>query len=232
MGRLILFDIDGTLLVTAGAGIAAMRDAGRTLFDERFSVDGLEFAGRLDPLLLVELLQLNSQPVTAANLDAFRRAYHQVLAERAQDPTRSFGRALPGVLGLLEKLRTAQAAMGLLTGNFAETGAIKLRCCGIDPAWFNPAVWGDDSSLSPPSRDHLPAIAMDRARSLGLGSIHPGDVLIVGDTPADVRCARANGCRSVAVATGKYNMQQLKDAGADRVLQDLSDVDRVFDLLT
>ncbi|MCC6321930.1 MAG: HAD family hydrolase [Phycisphaerales bacterium] len=232
MDRLILFDIDATLLVTSGAGIAAMRDAGRALFNPEFTTDGLEFAGRLDPLLLVEMLELNGHEPTHANLTAFRERYGAELHALSARRGGPLGTVLPGVHEVLGRLRALGTPMGLLTGNFEETGALKLRSCGIDPAWFEPAVWGDDSPHQPPRRDHLPRVALARVKKRRGIDLPAERVTIIGDTPHDVRCARVNGCRSVGVATGKYSRQQLADAGADVVLADLGRVDAVVEVLT
>lgn len=229
--RLTLFDIDATLLVTGGAGMAAMRQAGEALFGHGFTVDGLDFSGRLDPLLMAELLELNGRPASRETLRTFRERYVVELHNSAERNGGRLGRALPGVHDLLARLRESNRPFGLLTGNFAETGALKLRCCGIDPGWFDPAVWGDESPHDEPRRDHLPAVAIQRLK-VRTGVDLPADrVTIVGDTPHDVRCARVNGCRSVGVATGKYSMELLRQSGADIVLPDLSDVGGVLEIL-
>ncbi|MFN7020886.1 MAG: HAD family hydrolase [Phycisphaerales bacterium] len=229
--RLTLFDIDATLLVTAGAGVAAMRRAGEALFGPGFTSDGLDFSGRLDPLLMAEMLELNGRAASSENLRTFRERYIVELHHAADRNGGRLGHALPGVHDLLDRLRESDSPIGLLTGNYAETGSLKLRCCGIDPCWFDPAVWGDDSPYSQPKRDHLPAVAIRRMRDR-MGIELPAErVTIVGDTPHDVRCAKVNGCRSVGVATGKYSMDQLRQCGADIVLPDLSDVGRVTEIL-
>jgi len=126
---------------------------------------------------------------------------------------------------LLAALRgMSQIAMGVLTGNFPETGTRKMKACGIDPGQFGVCAWGDDAPRQPPSRDQLPPVAMARFRRLYGREINPAAVTIVGDTPHDVSCAQANGCRSIAVATGRFSVDQLRDSGADHVLADLSDL--------
>lgn len=228
---LILFDIDGTLISTGGAGVQAMRDAGRELFGERFSIDGVEFAGRLDPLIIRDLLGANGVEPSPETPERFRAAYESHLTRRLADG--NAGRALPGVLPLLRVLAgTDGVGLGLLTGNYERTGAIKLRACGIDPAWFVVSVWGDDSPHDPPAREHLPPVGMERYRLRTGRVIHAAHVTIVGDTPHDVACARAHGCRSVAVATGKYTPADLAAAGADLVVRNLSATDEVAQWLT
>jgi phosphoglycolate phosphatase len=232
--RLYLFDIDGTLLVTGGVGIRAMELAGQDLFGPTFSAAGMEFAGRLDPLLLDELLHRNSVAVRAENHRRLRARYAERLPELITSMPRT--RALPGVHALLATLtageaRCAEVVTGLLTGNFRETGEMKLRACGIDPAGFSPAVWGDESPHSPAERDHLPGVAMARYRRDFGRDIHPGSVVVIGDTPHDVRCAQRSGCRCLAVATGKYSREELLAAGADAALADLADTAGVVRLL-
>ena len=118
-----------------------------------------------------------------------------------------------------------------MTGNFRETGEIKLSHCGIDAARFSPAVWGDESPHEPPCRDHLPAIAMLRYAQLRGDAIHPSRIVVIGDTPHDVRCAKSNDCRCLGVATGKYRREQLAEAGADAVVDDLADTAQIVRLL-
>jgi phosphoglycolate phosphatase len=125
-------------------------------------------------------------------------------------------------MDLLQDLEgRAGVVLGLLTGNFPETGAIKLRACGIDPDRFSLQVWGDQSPHVPPCRTHLPAVGMSRYRETH-GEIECGRVTVIGDTPHDVACALANGCRSLGVATGSFSSEELRRAGADHVVSDLS----------
>lgn len=230
---LVLFDIDATLLVTGGAGVQAMVDAGRSLFGQGFHADGIDFAGRIDPLLLDELMLLNGVTPSAARRSAFRERYREHLPAALAAASGGGVRALPGVVSLLDSLRSiGWMDVGLLTGNFAETGRMKLEACGIDPGRFSEATaWGDDSPHDPPRRDHLPPVAMERfARRQG-GAVDPGSVLIIGDTPHDVQCARVNGCRSLAVATGRYDLNALRAAKPDAAVNDLSATDSVLGLI-
>jgi phosphoglycolate phosphatase len=235
---LLFFDIDATLITTSRSGIAAMGDIGRELFGEEFTVEGVEFAGGLDPLIIADLLRVNRVEVSRSNLGAFREGYRRCLEARLAD--RSKCRALPGVMELLGRLREMGAARGgngaaptlaLLTGNFAETGSIKLRACGIDPEWFAIRVWGDESPHHPPRRDHLPGVGLDRYTALTGRRLEGRLATVIGDTPHDVSCARAHRCRSLGVATGSFTVEALTQAGADMAMKDLSDTDRVLDWL-
>jgi phosphoglycolate phosphatase-like HAD superfamily hydrolase len=217
---LLLFDIDGTMIRTTGAGIRAMLRAGRELFGPHFNADGVEFGGRLDPLIIHEMLAASGIDPRPEHARAIRAAYRRHLPACLDEaPVKT---ALPGVLDLLAALRASDAAtLGLLTGNFAETGAIKLRACGIDPDWFAVQVWGDESPHDPPRRDHLPPLGLARYRDRR--GRDPAHTVVIGDTPHDVACALAHGCRALGVGTGQFTPESLLAAGADRAVPDLAD---------
>ncbi|CAG0955050.1 hypothetical protein PHYC_00416 [Phycisphaerales bacterium] len=223
---LILFDIDLTLITTGGCGVRAMTDAGREVFGPAFSSEGVSYAGRLDPLIIGEMFALSNVADTPANRAALRDAYRRILERYLVES--QVKRALPGVIELLARIRARRErdehlVLGLLTGNFEETGSMKLRACGIEPEWFEVAAWGDHSDSNPPRREHLVPVAMNRYAGLRGRPVRASRVVVVGDTPHDVGCAKAHGCRSVAVATGRTPAAELSAAGADLVLADLSD---------
>ena len=223
---LLLFDIDATLISTGGAGIRAMVDAGRELFGPGFHAQGLEFAGRLDTLITRDMFRVSGVTPDAAMAKAFRERYLHYLRERLASEGQA--RALPGVLDVLARLeREGGAALGLLTGNFAETGSAKLLACGIDPRRFDIHVWCDDCPHEPPTRDGLPPVGIKRFEEKYGRALEPGLVTIIGDTPHDVRCAKVNGCRVLAVATGSFGVEELRAAGADEVVKDLSSSEAV-----
>lgn len=220
---LILFDVDATLITTSRAGILAMGGAGRELYGPGFDESRVEYAGRLDPLIIADLLRAHGREATDGEIERFRAGYRAHLERLLAD--RSRARPCPGVLGLLDALESAAAgpALGLLTGNFPETGAIKLRASGVMPERFTVRVWGCDSPRIPPARDHLPPVAMERYLAAFGRALAPGEVTIVGDTPHDIACARAHGCRSLGVATGQFSVELLRASGADLAVRDLSD---------
>lgn len=221
---LILFDIDATLITTGGVGVRAMGDAGRELYGESFTEHRVEYAGRLDPLIIEDLLRDNGQAPTPANARAMREGYRRHLARRLVDAP---ARPLPGVTELLAALRLrSECTLGLLTGNFAETGSMKLRACGLDPEWFTIAVWGDHSPHAPPRREHLSGVGLSRYRERH-GRV-PGRAVIVGDTPHDVSCALAGGCECLGVATGRFGLEELRRAGAHRTEADLSNTGAIL----
>ena len=214
---LILFDIDGTLLMTQGAGTRSMLAAARELYGDAFSFDGVEVAGRIDPLIWADVARANGIADPQAHHDRFRAAYARHLERRlAAENTVT---ALPGVTALLEALRAEGIALGLLTGNYPEAGLLKLRCAGLDPEFFAVAAWGCDAL----DRRGLAPLAIERHRERSGEALRPRQVLVIGDTPNDVDCAAACGCRSLAVATGGFPRAQLAGCGADLAVDDLTD---------
>lgn len=223
---LILFDIDATLITTSRTGIAAMGEAGRERFGSSFDENRVEYAGRLDPLIIADLLRSHGHEATESAILDFREGYRAHLTRLVARP--GVARACPGVHDLLAALGRAEShVLGLLTGNYPETGAIKLRASGIDPDLFPIQVWGCDSPNSPPARDHLPPVGMKRYQERYGRELDPADVTIIGDTPHDIACARAHGCRSLGVATGQFSVEQLLAAGADIAWPTLSNTDEV-----
>ena len=222
---LVLFDIDATLLTTDGAGIRAMVEVGQRLHSPGFSAEGVEFAGRLDPLILADLLAANAIDPTPEAVAALRLGYGEALAARLAPG--GVSRLLPGVAELVESLAAEpeRVTLGLLTGNFSETGTLKLQAAGLDPQQFPIRVWGDDSPHDPPARDHLPGVALERVSTAWGRQALGEEVVIIGDTPHDIACARAHDCRVLAVATGKFSATELSHA--DETLETLSDVEAV-----
>jgi phosphoglycolate phosphatase-like HAD superfamily hydrolase len=201
-----------------------MQQAGRALHGVGFSLAQVSLAGRLDPLIWRDGLALAGLEPDDDLHARFRAAYAEALELRLR--TRPTARALPGVLDLLERLRGLEGTtLGLVTGNYAETGAIKLRAAGIDPAWFPVGAWGADGA----HRRELPPVAMRRYLAHAGCEIAPERVVVIGDTPADIDCARASGCVAVAVATGpSYTLDELRSHEPDLLLEDLSDTARVL----
>ena len=214
---LVLFDIDGTLLLTQRAGMNAMCDAGRELFGQSFTMDGVEFAGRLDCLIWLDLVRLNALEDTQANHDRFRTTYGLHLRRRLDTERKTL--LLPGVGDLVQRLDAERGVtLGLLTGNYPETGRMKIASAGLDPNVFKVNAWGIDGR----TRRDLPPVAMERHREHHGRSVAPEQVIIIGDTPHDVDCAKAHGCRSIGVATGVFTREALNESGADLAVDDLS----------
>lgn len=226
--RLVLFDIDGTMLHTAGAGRRAVTRAVAEVVPLTEEAQRVRFDGKTDPLIVRELLEACGHPAPRdpSLIGAICEGYVDFLEEelaRTRDT-----KVLPGVPALLDALETRTDIMlGLLTGNVARGARLKLASGGIDPERFRVGAYGSDSHHRP----DLPAIAVQRAAPLLGRVLRGGEVVIIGDTPADVTCGAGIGARPVAVATGSYRSDALQAAGAAVVFDDLSDTARVVDAI-
>lgn len=229
MARLLLFDIDGTLLV-GGPPKETFGEALARTYGTAGPVEHWEFSGKTDPQIARELLREAGlpDPEIEAGFDALWPRYVSGLeaALKVHPMTR-----LTGVSALLDALQgpvaAGQVALGLVTGNLQMGAALKLDSAGI--VW-DPTVGGYGSDHE--ERDRLPAIAVERAMGHWGRVYTPDQVLIIGDTPRDVQCGRAHGARTLAVATGRYSLRQLQTVGADWVLPDLSETETVLRILT
>jgi phosphoglycolate phosphatase len=214
---LLLFDIDGTLLTSGGAGIHALRRG----FKDRFGIDDnlreIEIAGRTDSAIARQVLAKHALPETAENLAAFFDGYLHHLALLLPEKQ---GRLLPGVLQLLDALRSqAEAVLALLTGNLARGAELKLTHYGV---WhyFEFGAYADDHH----DRNQLGHFARARAKERHGIEFPPERIFVLGDTPHDVSCARAIGAQAVAIATGNYPRERLAAAAPDFLFDDLSEV--------
>ena len=230
--RLILFDIDGTLLWTNGAGRRAIH---RALLDEVGTagpIEGYRFDGKTDPQIVRELLELAGHPESSSEtrITAVCSRYVELLTAELAKPTQAT-RMYPGIQELLTALEPyeakAQALVGLLTGNVQMGAALKLRSAGLDPARFTVGAFGSDSHHRP----DLPAVAAKRAEQRTGRPFTGDDIVIVGDTPDDVACARPMGARTVGVGTGFYSAAALRDAGANHAFDNLGDTAAVLQAL-
>jgi phosphoglycolate phosphatase-like HAD superfamily hydrolase len=225
---LILFDIDGTLVLTGGAGMRAMNRACEDLVRSENAMAGVTFAGRTDWSILDDILRNHGHTLDEARLDELCRRYVTHLAEEIVLPGRGVKDVMPGIRELLEALAArADVRLGLLTGNFVEGARIKLEYFDLWK-YFPWGAFGGDAA----SRNDLVPIALARAREHGIDSIPSPQVLVVGDTPNDVECALVAGATPVAVATGSYTVDQLRAAGATIVFDDLRNTDAFLKLLT
>jgi phosphoglycolate phosphatase len=222
--QLVLFDIDGTLVLTGGAGKRGMTRAFESLFGIPDAFAAISLAGRTDTSILADALARHGVLFTPNDISAFRTRYLDCLREEVAQTTAG-KQVLPGVLPLLSALDTSpQSFLGLLTGNYAEAAEVKL---GHFDLWryFRCGAFGEDAH----DRNHLVPIALDRARASGLPfDIDADGVIVVGDTPRDVACAHAHGARIVAVATGEYSAGELREAGAEVVFEDFLDTPAVL----
>lgn len=228
MRRLLLFDVDGTLLDVAGAGRAAFAEAMEEVYGETGPIDGFAFHGKTDPGIVRGLLREAGWEDRAIDgrlgrlWERYVPALERELAARADAIV-----VLPGVSELLDRLGADDRfELALVTGNVREGAFRKLRAAGIEGP-FRYGAFGSDSE----ARDDLPPVAVRRARRRSGVAYEAREVWVVGDTPADVRCAASSGLRSLAVATGGYGARELREHGADRVLDSLEEVAEVVRLL-
>jgi phosphoglycolate phosphatase len=222
--RLLLFDIDGTILTSGGAGEQALRESLKQGFQIEDDLATIEIAGRTDSGIARAIFARHQIEVNPGNLAIFLDGYLHHLA--AQMLVRE-GRLLPGILPLLGELRKrSNLHLGLLTGNLEQGARIKLTHFGV---WefFEFGAFADDHH----DRNELGPFARRRARERKGIEFEPQNIDVIGDTPHDVACGRAIGARTIGIATGNYTAQALRDCGADFVFDDLSDTARVLKLL-
>ena len=226
MKKLVLFDIDGTILLSSGAGRRAIIAALSGDVGGHDAWDQVRFDGKTDPQILMELLAAagHTSEVEAARLERLGLRYVSLLREELSRPGHKTT-LMPGIPILLDRVEAEQrSVMGLLTGNFVEGAELKLRSGGIDPGRFKVGAYGSDS----PRRAELPPIAAQRAAPHFGRVPHGPEVVIVGDTPSDVTCGQCIGARAIGVATGSYGTSELAAAGAHAVFSDLSDTEAVL----
>lgn len=225
--KLVLFDIDGTLVLTGGAGVRAMNRACEELIGHSDALDGIPVAGRTDQIILHDALRRIGRDLDDVLFAALRDRYLHRLQQEIDRPGLGVKGVMPGVRELLDELHQREDAfLGLLTGNFEAGARIKL---GHFDLWkyFRYGAFGDDAA----DRNELVPFAVARARARGAPEPKPSDVLVVGDTPHDVACALAAGATPVGVATGGYSADQLRTSGADIVFEDLSETAAFVELL-
>jgi phosphoglycolate phosphatase-like HAD superfamily hydrolase len=226
--RLVLFDVDGTLISSRGVGRRAIARALEEVYGSAGAIDAYDFRGRTDPRIVIDLMLEAGVPeaVVRERLDACFAAYAREL-ERLIG-TGECVQAMPGVVDLVHALAARDDALvGLLTGNVVHGARLKLRPTGLLP-FFAVGAYGSDDI----DRRRLPAIARERARVLAGRDFPFERVTIIGDTPLDVDCARACGAVAVAVATGQHAHDELAACGPDFLFGDFSDVGRALEALT
>ncbi len=222
-----MFDIDGTLVLTGRAGLRAMVATFADLFGVPDAFAGVSMGGRTDAWLLSDALARHGLPDAPEIHERFREAYVPRLAHEIQFPGTGVKGTMPGVPALLEAAHGhPELHLALLTGNYRAAAEVKLAHFGIWD-YFQFGAYSDDSA----DRNALVPIAQARAAAHGLGPAACQQAIVIGDTPHDVACAAAAGARSIAVTTGGHTRDELAAAGADVVLDDLSDTERVLSLL-
>ena len=218
MVRLVLFDIDGTLIQSGGAGEKAFARVCATEFGIPDGTARLSFAGRTDPSIVREFFNLHQIPATPENFDRFFGRYvfclDFMLGQLA-------GRVLPGVEHMITAMKTMPEPplLGLLTGNIRLGAEIKLSHYGL---WkhFWMGGFGDDDE----DRNKIAAVARDRGSKFLRRKLTGEEILVIGDTPRDVECGRAIGAKVLAVATGMYSAEKLRGEKADWTVETLEQI--------
>jgi len=219
MVRLVLFDIDGTLVRTGGAGVKAFAKVFETEFNAVDGFERMKFGGRTDTGLVREFFGYHNIPATAENFSRFFERYVFWLDHILRDSQTSVCTGVREFIGGLQAL-SEPPVIGLLTGNIRLGAEIKLRHAGL---WdvFVTGGFANDSE----ERDKIAAIAKQRGSRLLNEELRGEQVVVIGDTPLDIRCARAIGAKVLAVATGMVPIEELESHKPDWALKDLSELD-------
>ena len=221
-----MFDIDGTLLKCFGAGKKSLIQACEEVFGTSGTMNSVDFQGKTDPLILLESLESMgfSEDHIERNIEALKARYFHHLRINMYDGTSVL---LPGVGELLQKLsRVKTILLGLLTGNFRESAAIKLGRFDLN-RYFAFGVYGDDAAF----RNHMPAIARKILHDEFGIDVPFRNIIIVGDTLYDIDCAKSAGAVSISVGTGWIEKEKLLSHAPDYYFDDLGDTDRILEAI-
>lgn len=223
MTRLLLFDIDGTLVLTGGAGGRAMLRAFTDLFGFSDGLGSIAMAGRTDAWIVAQMAAAHGMTVGDAEVRAFHEIYLRYLTQEIQEPGPRKG-VLPGVRPLLDRLSVRDDVfLALLTGNYRRGAEIKLTYFDLW-RYFETGAFGDSAR----DRNGLLWAALDNVAAAGGPHVKPSEVVVIGDTPLDIAVAVAGGARSLGVATGSYDVDTLLESGADAAVPDLGDLEAVM----
>ena len=222
--RLFLFDIDGTLITSGGAGETALIEAMTQRFGVVEDLKGITLAGATDALIAVALLKKHGLEASPENSAALLDSY---LHHLAQSMPRHSGRVLPGIIPLLDALKgRPDAVVALLTGNMVRGAEIKLGHYGVWD-YFEFGAFADDHH----DRNELGKFARARAAEKHGMNFEPSRIFVIGDTPRDIECGRAIGARTVAIATGNYDRISLAEHAPDFLFEDMRDTSAVMEAL-
>ena len=222
MNKLILFDIDGTLITAGGAGTRSMNLAFNELFAVENAFRNIPMAGKTDIQIMKEGLKTHGLPHWNGNVGKMKSRYIHYLKSEINNPQRTLK---PGIKESLDMFKDMNMPLGLLTGNLEAGAEIKLDACGIYD-YFMDGAFGSDHE----DRDELLPIAIEKFSAIGL-DFSPGDCVVIGDTPRDVRCAKVHGAFCIAVATGPYSTEDLLRTDADLVVESLKDTGKYMNFI-
>lgn len=217
--RLVLFDIDGTLVRTGGAGVWAFGETARRLYDRPGATETMRFHGRTDRSLVCQFLREQGIPATDSEIERFLSGYLVFLEERLDQ---TIGEVCPGVRELVRALKDHRDAppLGVLTGNIPMGAFLKLRAHGLEDL-LGFGVFGESHEC----RNQLATNALSISKERFGPGFSGADILIIGDTPADIECARAIGARSLAVATGGDPFEELLEHSPTWAVRSLEGLD-------
>lgn len=215
--KLVLFDIDGTLMGTGGAGTKSMNLAFEEIFSVRDAFKGISMAGKTDIQIMKEGLGKYGLNAEDGNIALFSERYISHLRRKIETPTKHLK---PGIKDSLELLNRMDGIfLGLLTGNIEAGARIKLDSFGLN-VYFPFGAFGSDEE----DRNKLLPVAVERFHRIHHREVDYRDCIVIGDTPRDVECAKIYGAYAIAVATGPYLYDSLVSSGADMVLKDMSEM--------
>lgn len=222
--HICLFDIDGTLLDTGGAGQRSILHMLEDEFQVSAPVEGIPTAGRTDHAIMTDLFEYFEIPNTNENRKRFETGYLNLLAEKLKEKQ---GRVLPGIKPILEALsQHAHVDLGLLTGNFEHGARQKLEHYDLDH-FFEFGAYGDHHS----DRNDVAHVALSQIQERHAPeSLEAASIWVIGDTPSDIHCARAIGANVIAVATGVYSLEDLRDCEPDYLFAHLEEIEPVLAL--
>lgn len=225
--KLILWDIDGTILLTHKTGRFTIQQTLEDLFDRTIDISSISFSGKTDPQIFREIFNQNDlakdnhKEIYATALERYMALMRVNLAKRGVS-------VLPGVASLISYMADDDSyELSLLTGNVRPMAFLKLELAGLDQH-FSYGAFGSDHE----DRDELPAFALDRAHALTGHQFTGKNTIIIGDTPRDILCSKVIGAHAIAVCTGKYSREELADFQPTLLFDDLSDPKEVLDAIS
>jgi phosphoglycolate phosphatase len=229
--RLVLWDVDGTLVHAGAAAVSVFEVAVERVIGRPAGDHGVRMSGKTDPQIALEILAFAQVAEAEAQRHlalVLEHLEHELAA--AVHHLQEHGRVMPGVVELLTRLHVAPGVVStVLTGNIEPNGRLKVAAFGLD-RWLDLDVgaYGSDDH----DRNNLVPVALAKLTSRRATSAQPNDVWVVGDTPRDLACARACGARCLLVGTGRFPTEELRALGPDAAVDDLRDVDAIYDVLT
>lgn len=224
ISKIILFDIDGTIILTKGAGRRVLEEAINHVFGRDLDASTIRFSGKTDPQIVREILEANGiiEPELSKARSAILERYANNFSIEELMPTLE---VLPGVKDLISLLsQNPTIKIGLLTGNLEATSWLKIDAASIDRSFFEIGGYGSDSE----DRYSIPAIVLKKAQNHFEEDLAGKQLVIIGDTEHDIKCGKSISAKSIGVATGHYTLEELKSHNPDLAYADLSDAKKVY----